>query len=312
MSARLATTVLGTAIAVTLMTAPPQGQATLRAQLVGHWRLVSTEQVRDGTPVAAPDAVPSGTIVYTTDGRMQAQLTTVVRPRVRPADASADQARAIARYTAYFGTFTVDEAARSVTHHRDGSFAPGERDFVRSIALAGQRLVLTTPTTMVEGTPRFTRITWERLPAADVAASFSAEARRAVAGTWELVEHQTTLPDGEVRRNFGPMPKGVFVFHPDGHTAVQIVNPDRPAAPLDRASDDEVRALERTYLAYFGSFDVDPATKKIVVHTTSDLNPMNSGTDQVRYYEMDGDLMYLRPAAAAGAPASRITWRRVK
>ncbi len=269
--------------------------------------------MREGEPpTAGLGAAPLGTIVYTADGRMQAQLTTATRPRVRPADANAADARALARYTAYFGTFTVDEASRTVTHHRDGTFGPGERDFVRTIALTGNRLVLTTPTTMVDGKTRFSRITWERLPVADVAASFSAEARREVTGTWELVEHKTTLPSGEVRRNFGPTPRGVFVFHPDGHTAVQIVNHDRPATALDRASDDEVRLLQRTYLAYFGSFDVDPATKKIVVHTTADLNPMNSGADQVRFYEFDGDLMYLQPAAAAGGQVSRITWRKVQ
>ncbi len=296
-----------------LMPALPHGQATLRSQLVGHWRLVSTEQVRDGEPpTPSLGADPPGMIVYTADGRMQAQLTTATRQKVRPADASAAEARALARYTAYFGTFTVDEAARTVTHRREGTFAPGERDFVRTIALSGNRLVLTTPPVTVEGRTRVTRITWERLPAAPAAASFSAAARQQVAGTWELVEHKTTLPDGTVRRNFGPQPKGVFIFHPDGHTSVQIVNPERPAATLDRASDEDLRALQRTYLAYFGSFDVDAATRKIVVHTTADLNPMNSGADQVRFYEFDGDLMYLQPATAPGAQVSRITWRRVR
>ena len=137
-----------------------------------------------------------------------------------------------------------------------------------------------------------------------------------MAGTWELVEHKTTLASGEVRRSFGPTPKGLFFFHPDGHTAVQIVNPDRPATALDTASDEDVRALHRTYLAYFGSYDVDPATRKIVVHTTADLNPMNTGADQIRYYSFEGDLMYLQPppatGAAGGQQVSRITWRRVR
>jgi len=313
MSRRRVTQWICTAVAALLMAAMPQGQATLGSQLVGHWRLVSTEQIRDGEPpVATLGDGPVGTIVYTADGHMQAQLTTSARPRVRPADATTAEARELARYTAYFGTFTVDEAARTVTHQRDGTFGPGARDFVRAIALTGNRLALTTPTTTVEGKTRFTRITWERLPAAPVATPYSAAARQEVAGTWQLVEHKTTLPGGDVRRNFGAAPKGTFVFHPDGHTSVQIVNPDRPATALTGASDEEVRALQRTYLAYFGSYDVDPATKKIVVHTTADLNPMNSGADQIRFYELEGDLMHLQPASVPGGPVSRITWRRVK
>ena len=307
---------LGAALALAFVVVP-QGQATLHSQLIGHWRLVSTETVREGeVPASTLGPSPLGTIVYTTDGHVQAHLTPQGRVSLRPYDASPTEARALSRYTAYFGRFAVDEAGRTVTHRRDGSFVPGERDIVRSVDLAGNRLVLTTPTTLVNGKTQFTRITWERLPAAPVAPTYVAAARREVAGTWALVEHKTTLPSGEVRRSFGPTPKGLFIFHPDGHTSVQIENPDRPATTPDRASDDDVRVLHRTYLAYFGTYDVDAATRKIVVHTTADLNPLNTGADQIRFYEFDGDLMYLQPAPAAASagpqPQSRITWRRVK
>ncbi|MGE3470654.1 MAG: lipocalin-like domain-containing protein, partial [Vicinamibacterales bacterium] len=275
---------------------------------------VGTEQVIEGAP-PTPGAVTVGMLAYTADGHMQAHLTSTDRPRARMADAAPADLRALARYTAYFGTFTVDEAARTVTHHRDGTFAPGERDFVRSIDLAGSRLVLTTPATVVEGKKRFSRIIWERHEAAPAAPGFSAGARQAVAGTWALVEHKTLLPGGDVRRAFGPAPKGLFFFFPDGYTAVQIVNPERPDAALDRASDDDIRALGRTYLAYFGRFDVDPATHKIVVHTTADLNPGNTGVDQVRFFELDGDTLTLQPPPSVrpegGQQVSRITWRRV-
>jgi hypothetical protein len=260
-----------------------------------------------GTAVLAllMTALPQGKILYTSDGHVQAHLTPRDRPKVRPADAPLAEARALARYTAYFGRFAVDEATRTVTHRRDGTFVPGERDIVRTIALDGNRLVLTTPATSVNARTQYTRITWERLPSAPVAAGFTAAARREVAGTWALVDHRTTLATGEVRQAFGPSPQGLFIFHPDG-----------PDVSPDQAAEAGVRALHRTYLAYFGSYDVDPATKKIVVHTTADLNPMNTGTDQIRYYSFEGDLIYLQPPPAAGAAGgpqvSRITWRRVR
>lgn len=306
---------LACAMAMLWLAAVPTGQATLRAQLVGHWRLVGTETIIEGKPsVRGMQTV--GTIVYTADGHMQAHLTQSARPKVRAAEATAAEARELARYTAYFGTFTVDESANVVTHRRDGTFGPGERDFVRAIELTGNRLTLVTPPTTVNGARQHTRITWERLPAAAAAAPFDPAARRQVAGTWALVEHRTTLANGEVRRAFGPTPKGLFIFHPDGHTAVQIVDPNRPETPLGAASDDEVKALSRTYLAYFGTYDVDPATRKIVVHTTADLNPLNTGADQIRFFEFEGDLMYLQPPPSpqpgGGQQVSRITWRRVQ
>lgn len=291
----------------------------LRPQLIGAWRLISSEQLVDGeAPVFSLGPSPAGMITYTPDGRMQAQLGSTIRPKVRAAEASLEQQRELLRtYTAYFGTFDVDETAGTVTHHRDGTQVPGDRDFVRTITQQGSRLVLVTPTTVVDGKKRHARITWERLGPVPAAAPFDAGARKLIAGTWELVKHQTTLPGGQVRDNFGPAPKGLFFFDASGHMSVQIVDPGRPAAPFAKATDDEVRAMSRGYLAYFGSYDVDPATTKIVLHTTADLNPLNNGVDQIRFYELNGDTMVLQPPPAAAAPGAtapvtRITWRRVK
>lgn len=314
MTIRTRIALVGLAIA---LGAAPHGltaQPTLRSQLVGHWRLVGTEQVREGEPPASTmGSAPVGLITYTPDGHMLAQLGPAIRPKVRAADATPDQVRELLRtQTSYFGPFTVDERTRAVTHHRDGSQVPGERDFVRTIDLSGTRLVLTTPTTVVDGKKRFARITWERVTPAPAQPPYDAAARKAVAGTWELVAHQTTSASGEVRRAFGPSPKGLFIFSDNGYTTVQIVNPQRPATPLDKAPDDEARALASSYLAYFGTYDVDLAAKKIVVHTTSDLNPLNNGVDQIRFYEIDGDTMYLQPPPAANGSVSRITWRRVR
>ena len=292
-----------------------EAQGSLRAQLIGTWRLVSTEQVREGeAPVFSLGPSPAGMITYTPEGRMQVQLASTIRPPVRT---TIEQQRELLRtYTAYFGTFDVDERAGTVTHHRDGTQAPGERDFVRTINLSGNRLVLVTPTTVVDGKKRFARITWERMSAVAPRAPYQAAARTGVAGTWELVEHQTTMATGEVRRTFGPNPRGLFIFDENGHTSVQIVSAERPVASLAKATDDEVSAMSRGYLAYFGSFDVDPATRKIVVHTTADLNPANTGAEQVRFYELSGDMLYLQPPPRAveggGQQVSRITWRRVK
>jgi hypothetical protein len=303
-----------TAAAATLLVvalAAPSGQETLRARLIGDWRLVTVESHVDGQPPQATlGPAPVGLLSYTADGRMLAHLTLAERPAVRVAEATPSQLQTLARYTAYFGTFSVDERAGTVTHHRDGAFLPGERDFVRHASLNGPRLVLTTPATMVDGRKRHTTITWERLPPAPAAAGFEAAARHAVAGTWELVDHRTIQADGEVRHAFGPSPRGVFVFDADGYTTVQIVDPARVATAAAGATTDELRTLWRGYLAYFGRYDVDLATRTIVVHTTADLNPLNTGVDQIRVYALDGDTMVLQPPAQAGGAVSRITWRR--
>jgi hypothetical protein len=56
-----------------------------------------------------------------------------------------------------FRTYTVDEAAGTVTHHRHDSLQPGDHgDLVRRYELSGDRLVLRAPNSTLE-------VTWERI-----------------------------------------------------------------------------------------------------------------------------------------------------
>ena len=63
---------------------------------------------------------------------------------------------ALADYIAYFGTYSIDEQARTVTHHRHGSVQPNDTaDLVRGYEFAGDRLILRPPGTTYE-------VIWER------------------------------------------------------------------------------------------------------------------------------------------------------
>jgi hypothetical protein len=73
-------------------------------RLVGSWRLVSLENAGRAA-VERPEA--DGLIIYAADGYMSALI---ISPGERE-EGSSD-------YHAYFGTYSVDEAAVSVTHHR--------------------------------------------------------------------------------------------------------------------------------------------------------------------------------------------------
>ena len=95
-------------------------------QLIGTWRLV---EIKGGDGKADPNrgARPSGLIYYDAHGNMAAQIMPD-RPRAKYAVAqpTPEEAKAaITGYTAYFGTYTVDEKARTVTHHRKANLNPG-------------------------------------------------------------------------------------------------------------------------------------------------------------------------------------------
>ena len=119
----------------------PQGDA---AKLIGEWRLVEMEQ--DGGDDPARGARPIGIIYYSATGHMAAQIMPDRKRASWPntTQPTATQALdAVIGYAAYFGTYTVDERAKVVTHRREGALNFDVVDFVRSYAFEGNdRLVL--------------------------------------------------------------------------------------------------------------------------------------------------------------------------
>ena len=85
-----------------------------RERLIGAWHLVRIEAPGpDGKPAAGPQ--PKGMLIYTRDGHMSVQL-------MYPASASAlSNEYVLNGYEASFGSYDVDEAAHTVTHHVQGS-----------------------------------------------------------------------------------------------------------------------------------------------------------------------------------------------
>lgn len=73
-----------------------------------------------------------GLLIYNARGYMSLQIMRANRPKIRgwsgPAGheaATAEEAEAAYKgYRAYFGTYQVDEAARTITHRIEGSLSP--------------------------------------------------------------------------------------------------------------------------------------------------------------------------------------------
>ena len=142
----------------------------LKDQFVGTWALVSQE-FRDSegqiTYPAGRDAV--GFIMYDAAGYMAVQIMRVDRTPFASGDVlygTDDEIRsAYQGYNAYFGTYTVDEAQRIVTHHLRGSLFPNRvgQDQIRHYEFAGSRLTLKTPPVLRGGSYLIGTLVWERL-----------------------------------------------------------------------------------------------------------------------------------------------------
>ena len=122
----------------------------------GAWRYVGA--TLDGKPRRGRGANPKGIIYYDASGIMSVQVAPD-RPRPKAgSEPTPEEAKAaLEEYIAYFGTYTVDERAGTVTHHRQGSVQPGDiADLVRGYEFVGNRLILRPPGTTNE-------VIWERI-----------------------------------------------------------------------------------------------------------------------------------------------------
>jgi Lipocalin-like domain len=100
------------------------GAATDRDRFVGAWRLAWMEETApDGTVTRTADR--TGTLMYTRDGRTSVQI------QFPPSQASVSNDYVLGGYEASFGTFEVNEEAKTITRHVEGSITRG---------LVGQRL----------------------------------------------------------------------------------------------------------------------------------------------------------------------------
>jgi len=135
-----------------------RSQQEARKPFVGTWRLIS---IAGGANTSNRGATPTGVIYYDATGHMAAQIQPDrERPRWTGTPAPEQAYERMRGYTAYFGTYTIDAQAGTVTHHRQGMLDPGAVDFVRKFEFApGDRLILTP----VGGANPPARLTWERI-----------------------------------------------------------------------------------------------------------------------------------------------------
>jgi Lipocalin-like domain len=130
--------------------------ANAAARFYGAWRYVGATV--DGKPRPGRGRNPKGMIYYDPSGAMAVQVAPDRERLKAGAEPTAEEAKAaLAEYIAYFGTYSVDARAGTVTHHRHASVQPGDvADLVRGYEFAGDRLILRPLGTRNE-------VIWERL-----------------------------------------------------------------------------------------------------------------------------------------------------
>lgn len=154
-----------------------RSHSSVRAQLVGSWRLLSRESRRENGQIEADQGLstlPLGVLIYDQAGHVAAQLSrrdrTVSMFRDECAIAAdtkgtPDTAQTVLGYDAYFGTYTLNEKEGIVTHHLEAAIWPGDigKNIDRHFKISGDRLTISFDTTTREGVKVTRTLVWERM-----------------------------------------------------------------------------------------------------------------------------------------------------
>lgn len=138
------------ALTLDLQTPAPRQAVAAPARIVGAWQLMSrTVRRADGTTVIDPvlGEKPIGRLIYDASGAMSLQMMRTGRKDAISTPANPQDRtnpRVILGYDSYFGRYTVDEKAGTVTHHVEGSLFPEDLgdDWVRPFTVQGDTLTL--------------------------------------------------------------------------------------------------------------------------------------------------------------------------
>ena len=129
-----------------VMSVALDAQTITPPRIVGTWQLMTRTVTRaDGTKIVDPvlGDKPVGRLIYDATGAMSLQMMRVGRQAAISTPANANP-RVTLGYDSYFGRYTVDEKAGTVTHHVEASLFPEDLgdNWVRPFTLEGDTLTL--------------------------------------------------------------------------------------------------------------------------------------------------------------------------
>ena len=142
----------------------PQGNVmaqhgSLKEQLVGTWTVVSWDQVnKDGSKFQRFGANPECVNVFDANGRFYVMFARADLPKFtanNPMKTTSDENKAVMEGSiAYFGTYTVDEAEKTISMRVETSTFPNQvgREQKRTISVSANELKLTNTTPLTGNT----------------------------------------------------------------------------------------------------------------------------------------------------------------
>jgi hypothetical protein len=135
-----------------------------------------------------------------------------------------------------------------------------------------------------------------------------------IVGAWTLVSWVLIRPDGTKNYRFGNNPKGVNMFSPNGRYSLIIMQPDLPKLASNDAmkpTADEAEAIVRGSIAYFGTYEVDEASKTLSMQIDGTTLTNQVGLPQQRTIDsISPEEMRYSNTTAVGGGKIEVVWKR--
>lgn len=143
---------------------------SVASRLVGTWSLDHWQaQVGSEPPTFPFGAEAAGRLMYDEVGNMAVQLLVPDRPTFASPDwtggTPAEVEAAFEGFFSYYGDYTLDEAANTVTHHLEAALFPNwiGTQQVRTFRFVGDTLVLSTPPLVGQGVEAVHTLRWVKV-----------------------------------------------------------------------------------------------------------------------------------------------------
>ena len=116
-----------------------------------------------------------------------------------------------------------------------------------------------------------------------------------VVGTWRLKSFFREIAGtGERYNQLGENPHGFLGYSSDGRMYAILVAGDRIKPHEEAPTDEERVKLHKSMIAYAGTYTIDGG--KVIHHVDISWNGARTGTDQVRFFKLEGDTLTIKTA----------------
>ena len=130
-------------------------------------------------------------------------------------------------------------------------------------------------------------------------------------GNWRLVSFVNIDEQGATTAS--RYTGGRIMYDAAGQMAAQLTFDERPRLSSP-ATDAERATAYSGFLSYYGGYEIDDVTTKVIHHVEASTNPNWPNTDLVRYFEFadGGHTLKLSIRNAAGRTTGTLTWARIR